>query len=81
MYGITRSALARQGVELLDRGTLHLRCGLCGHEWRIAQGANTRRPNHWRECRRCHPRRRRSIYIVRSFNAPFHVLRQLRGVA
>ena len=80
--GITKSSLARMGVELVDRGTLHLRCSCCGHEWRIRQGADIRRPNHYRVCRVCHPwvnranRRHR-----RRFHHPFHVLRPFQHVA
>ena len=79
--GITKSALAKVGVELIDRGNLHLGCMICGHDWKIKQGADTRRPDHYRECKVCNPgvfgkdrkARRRQL----PFNNPFGVLRRV----
>ena len=77
--GITKSALAKVGVELIDRGVLRLGCMTCGHQWAIRQGADVRRPDHFRVCRVCHPE-----IVGRSgkpFNGPFGVLRQFGRAA
>jgi hypothetical protein len=80
---ITKTNLARVGVELLDRGTLRLRCMDCGHQWAISQGADRRRPNHFRQCSVCHPEMRRGLVLRRPrlFNNPFSLLKPSRRAA
>jgi hypothetical protein len=53
---VTATSLDKVGVDLLDRGTLQLRCRACQCVWDFARGVDNRLPRYWWACPDCEER-------------------------